>query len=174
MNAIVPSREIDPAHFRRVMGRFATGVSVITARAGGALRGMTANAFMSGSLEPPLCVISVTRRAHMHEHLVEAGRFAVNILASTQDAYATHFAGRPVFGLDPVFEDVDGVPTLADASARIVAKIAATHDCGDHSLFIGHILSMGSDERPPLLFHAGRYAYLVPAHGEESPVPEFW
>jgi flavin reductase len=174
MNLIAPSREIDPVYFRKVMGRFATGVSVITARAGGATRGMTANAFMSGSLEPPLCIVSVTKRAHMHEHLIEAARFAVNILASTQDEIATHFAGRPVIGLDPAFEEVDGVPTLADASARIVASTVAMHDCGDHTIFIGGISVMGADERPPLLYHAGRFAYLVPAHGEESPVPEFW
>ena len=81
------------------MGRFATGVTVITATVAGDTRGMTANAFMSGSLDPPLCVISVTKRAHMHGHLIAAGRFAVNILASGQEDYATHFAGRPIPGL---------------------------------------------------------------------------
>jgi flavin reductase (DIM6/NTAB) family NADH-FMN oxidoreductase RutF len=171
---IEPAHEISPAHFRRVMGRFATGVTVITARAGGEVRGMTANAFMSGSLDPPLCIVSVTKRAHMHGHLEAAGGFAVNILTVGQESYASHFAGRPVQGMKPAFADVAGIPTLADAAARIVAEIASTADCGDHTIFIGHIRWMAADDRPPLLFHAGRYAYLVPVHGEEAPHPEFW
>jgi flavin reductase (DIM6/NTAB) family NADH-FMN oxidoreductase RutF len=174
MNIPEPAREIEAAHFRRVMGRFATGVTVITARAHGEVRGMTANAFMSGSLEPPLCIISVTKRAHMHAQLEAAGAFAVNILTVGQENYANHFAGRPIPDLHPPFADVDGVPTLADASARIVAELASTTDCGDHTIFIGHIRWMAADDRPPLLYHAGRFAYLVPAHGEDVPHPEFW
>jgi flavin reductase (DIM6/NTAB) family NADH-FMN oxidoreductase RutF len=174
MNVIEPAHEIGAAHFRKVMGRFATGVTVITARAGDDVRGMTANAFMSGSLEPPLCIISVTKRAHMHDHLPTAGSFAVNILTIGQEDYATHFAGRPIPGLEVPFAYVRGVPTIGDTSARIVADIASTADCGDHTIFIGHIRWMTADVRPPLLYHAGRYAYLVPAHGDDVPHPEFW
>jgi flavin reductase (DIM6/NTAB) family NADH-FMN oxidoreductase RutF len=174
MNVVEPAHEISPDHFRKVMSSFATGVTVITARAGGEVRGMTANAFMSGSLEPPLCIISVTKRAHMHGHLIEAGRFAVNILTVGQEDYASHFAGRPIPGLEVPFAEVKGIPTLAEASARIAAEVTTTYDCGDHTIFIGHILAMSADDRPPLLYHAGRYAYLVPAHGEEAPHPEFW
>ncbi len=174
MNVIEPAHEISAAHFRKVMGRFATGVTVITARDGDDVRGMTANAFMSGSLEPPLCIISVTKRAHMHGHLEAAGSFAVNILTIGQEDYATHFAGRPIPGLEVPFADVRGVPTIGDTSARIVADIASAADCGDHTIFIGHIRWMTADDRPPLLYHAGRYAYLVPAHGEDVPHPEFW
>ena len=76
MNALEPRREIDPALFRRVMGSFATGVTVILAEVKGETRGMTANAFMSGSLEPPLCIVSVAKRAHMHAHLAAAERFS--------------------------------------------------------------------------------------------------
>ncbi len=169
-----PAREISPAHFRKVMGRFATGVTVITARANGTVRGMTANAFMSGSLEPVLCVVSVAKRAHMHAHLTAAGTFAVNILTIGQDDYATHFAGHPIPGFDPPIAEVEGVPTLAEATARIVADTVSTADCGDHTLFIGHIRWMAADNRPPLLYHAGRYAYLVAAPGEDVPQPEFW
>jgi flavin reductase (DIM6/NTAB) family NADH-FMN oxidoreductase RutF len=166
--------EIDPAHFRRVMGRFPTGVTVITATAAGETRGMTANAFMSGSLDPPLCVVSVTKRARMHPVLSAAGRFAVNILAFGQEHYATHYSGRPIPGLLVEFRDVGGVTILADASAWLTAETAATHDCGDHTLFIGHIRSMEADERPPLVYHAGLYAALVPTHEAAQPVPEFW
>ena len=174
MNAVDHRSEIDPLHFRRVMGRFATGVTVITAEAGGAMRGMTANAFMSGSLDPPLCIVSVTKRAHMHAHLLAAGRFAVNILAAGQEELATHFAGRPVPGLDVPFVRVGGIPTVPDVAAWMTAEVAATHDCGDHTIFIGHIHEMADNDRPPLLYHAGRYAALVPIRDGSPALPEFW
>ena len=174
MNVIEPAHEISAAHFRQVMGRFATGVTVITARAGDDVRGMTANAFMSGSLQPPLCMISVTKRAHMHDHLPAAGAFAVNILTVGQEHYATHFAGRPIPGLDVPFVDVRGVPTIGDTSARIVADIASTADCGDHTIFIGHIHYMAADNRPPLVYHASHYATITYLGDITAPLPEFW
>jgi flavin reductase len=174
MNQPQRLHEIEPFHFRKVMGRFATGVTVITAGVGGERYGMTANAFMSGSLDPPLCVISVAKRAHMHARLSEAGRFAVNILAAGQADFATHFAGRPVPGLPIRFADIGGVPVLADASACVTAELEVTHDCGDHTIFVGHISVMRDHERPPLLLYAGHYAALVPTHGPETPLPEFW
>ncbi len=174
MTSAEPAHEIDPRHFRKVMGRFATGVTVITATAHGETRGMTANAFMSGSLEPPLCVVSVTKRAHMHDHLIAAGRFVVNILAVGQEDFANHYSGHPLPGLDPSFEPVAGVLALPMASAWITAEVVAEHDCGDHTIFIGHIRFMAADERPPLVYHAGRYASLVPTRDAVAPVPEFW
>jgi flavin reductase (DIM6/NTAB) family NADH-FMN oxidoreductase RutF len=167
--------EIGPARFRQVMGRFATGVTVITAEAKGEIRGMTANAFMSGSLEPPLCVVSIAKRAHMHGTILAAGRFAVNMLAHGQDNLSAHFAGRPVPGLQPRFCHREDVPVLDDAGARIVTQLHASHDCGDHTLFVGRILHMEADERPPLIVHASHYASLMYA-GDDADVPsvEFW
>ncbi len=154
---------LERAHFRKVMGRFATGVTVITARAEGETRGMTANAFMSGSLEPPLCVVSIDKRAHMHGHLARAGRFAVNILARDQESHARHFAGRPDPALRVVFSELYGIPTLAAAAARMTAELSAAHDCGDHTLFIGRVLFMTAGDKPPLLFYASRYGGLAGA-----------
>ena len=151
----------DAALFRRVMGRFASGLTVITARVDTEVRGMTASAFMSGSLEPPLLVIAIALRANMYDHLMAAGRFAVNVLADGQKDVATHFSGRAVDGLNPEFVLMDGVPTLADACATLVARTAATYECGDHTLFVGHILSMSADDRPPLVYHAGRFASIA-------------
>lgn len=166
---------IDPARFRQVMSRFASGVTVITAEAHGEIRGMTANAFMSGSLHPPLCVVSIAKRARMHETITAAGRFGVNMLANGQEPISGHFAGRPIAGAAIGFIHKVETPLLADACARLVATIAASHDCGDHTLFIGHILDMEADGRPPLVVHASRYASLMYA-GEEAGVPsiEFW
>jgi flavin reductase len=174
MNAAEPLKTIDPQLFRHVMGRFASGVTVVVADVGGDTRGMTANAFMSGSLTPPLCVVSVAKRAHMHAHLIAAGRFSVNILAAGQEDFASHFAGRPVPGMRVAFRPVGGVHALPGASAVITAETAAHHDCGDHTLFIGHIIEMMSDDRPPLLYYASKFAALVPLREESPALPEFW
>jgi len=166
----------DAQHFRRVMGQFASGVTVITTLHDNEVRGMTANAFMSGSLEPPLCVVSVAKRARMHGFVSASGRFAVNVLAHDQADAAIHFAGRPNPKLRVDIDWVDGLPVLADASAHMAADVAAAHDCGDHTLFVGHLFHMDADKaRQPLLYHEGRFGSLV--HTREDamvPAPEFW
>ena len=166
---------VDSKLFRRVMGRFATGVTVITAEAEGGVRGMTANAFMSGSLSPPLCIISVATKARLHDALKETGHFGVSILAQGQEAISQHFAGQGVAQPDLLFEHIGGVPVLSGVCAAIAAEIVACHDCGDHSLFIGHILGLRDDERPPLAFHAGQYATVH--HRKQTPANptiDFW
>ena len=107
--------------FRRVMASFVTGVTVITTQVRGEVRGMTANAFLSGSLEPPLCVVSVGKKARMHGFLLEAGHFGVNILARGQEDLIGHFAGRPVEGLDPKYEYAGDTPVFAHANAATPA-----------------------------------------------------
>lgn len=166
---------IDHALFRKVMGSFATGVTVISTEARGEVRGMTANAFMSGSLEPPLCVISVATRARIHPLLVDAGHFGVSILARDQERLSTHFAGSPVADTAPEFVRVGRTPLLANASANIAADIVVRHDCGDHSLFVGRILHLEAFARAPLIVHEGRYASLTYSM-ERAPewVADFW
>lgn len=174
MTMVERRREIDPGVFRKVMGSFATGVTVILAEHDGEMRGMTANAFMSGSLEPPLCLVSVAKRAHMHEHLPKAAAFSVNILAAGQEHLASHFAGRPVPFFQPSFDRHGDVPILLGTVASIVAEIAAAHDCGDHTLYVGHIEWMRAEDRTPLLYHASRFAGLVKLNEASPSVPEFW
>lgn len=166
---------MDQRLFRRVMGRFASGVTVITAGDGEEVRGMTASAFMSASLDPPLCVVSIAKRAQMHAHLAGSRFLGVNILAEGQVEVSERFAGRFVPGPAPAFDRIASVPLIADACARIAAEIVARHDCGDHTLIVGLILHMDADDRPPLLHHAGHYAGLVYRSGvHDLPVPEFW
>jgi flavin reductase (DIM6/NTAB) family NADH-FMN oxidoreductase RutF len=167
------AHSVDPQLFRRVMGRFATGVTVITAAANGETHGMTANAFMSGSLEPPLCVVSVAKRAHMHAFMTKTDCFAVNILAEGQERVADHFAGKTKSKNGTAFATIDGTPVLAEASARILADTVASHDCGDHTLFIGHIRAMSTDDRPPLVYHAARFGAFEP-HGADGSAPDIW
>lgn len=153
------------------MGRFASGVTVITATADGRIRGMTASAFMSGSLDPPLCLVSVSTGSGMCGHLVEAGRFGVNILGSEQQRLAMHFGVRPVAGLEVALGDAEGIPILADAAARLTADTVAIHPCGDHMIFVGQIRRADADERLSLLYHTSRFAALV-TDAESASVPE--
>lgn len=166
--------EVDQALFRSVMGRFVTGVTVLTVDTPNGPRGMTANAFLSASLQPPLCVVSVAKRARILPCLREAGRFGVSILAVDQKDHAVHFSGRPVDGLHPEFEMLDTVPMLSGTVARMAADIEAEHDCGDHVLFVGHVRRMVADERPPLVYYRGGFGPLAGSSADEVPVPEFW
>ncbi len=172
--AASPRSKIDPHLFRRTMGGFATGVTVITVAVGGATHGMTANAFMSGSLEPPLCVVSIAKRAHTHAMVQNAGRFGVNVLGADQQDVALYFAGKKSLDVEAHFERIDDVPMLRDCAARIGARVANQCDCGDHTLFIGAILFMDSNDRPPLLYHRSAFGALAPQRLEKVPTPEFW
>jgi flavin reductase (DIM6/NTAB) family NADH-FMN oxidoreductase RutF len=162
--------------FRRVMASFVTGVTVITTQVRGEIRGMTANAFMSGSLEPPLCVVSVGKKARMHAFLLESGHFGVNVLARGQEPLIGHFAGRPVEGTDPKYDHVGDTPLFAHAIAAIAAKVTARHECGDHSLFIGHIFALrhGGDGLSPIVLHVGKLASLMPHEKTIWPTLDFW
>ena len=165
---------VDPTLFREVMGSFATGVTVITTATRGEVRGMTANAFMSGSLSPPLCVISVARAARMHGFLAEAGHFGVSILSQDQLRLSA-FAGQTDADLKVCFDDIGRTTVLADAAGTISADILSTHDCGDHSIFIGRIVDLRAGSEEPLLVHRGRYASLTySALASAGPTIEFW
>ena len=162
--------------FRQVMASFVTGVTVVTTQVRGEIRGMTANAFMSGSLEPPLCVISVGTTARMHAFLLEAGHFGVSILARGQESLIGHFAGRPIEGLDVKYEYAGATPLLAHANATLAARVIARHACGDHSLFVGQIFALRhADGLAPIVLHVGRLAALVHSHEQTVwPTLDFW
>lgn len=168
--------EITHELFRRVMASFVTGVTVVTTKVRGEIRGMTANAFMSGSLEPPLCVISVATTARMHAFLLEAGHFGISILARGQESLIGHFAGRPIEALDVKYEYAGDTPLLANANATLAAKVIARHPCGDHSLFVGHIFALQhTSGMGPIVLHVGRLASLVHSHEQTIwPTLDFW
>ncbi len=147
--------------FRKTLGRFATGVTVVTVRLGDRVHGMTANAFLSVSLDPPLVLVSVDRRARMHGLLREAGRYGVSVLAEDQRALADHFAGRVQEGLEISFEERAGVPLLEGALAHVVARVVEAHPAGDHTLFLGEVEHLHHREGLPLLFYAGRYGRMA-------------
>ena len=166
---------IDPTLFRRAMSSFATGITVITTEVRGEIRGMTVNAFMSGSLEPPLCIVSVGKRARTHDMLIAAGNFSVSILAQGQEKLCVHFGGKPFADLQPVFDYMGRAPVLPGASVTIAADIVACHECGDHSIFVGHIVHLRAGIAPPLVLHGGRFAALMYSDEEfAAPVIDLW
>jgi flavin reductase (DIM6/NTAB) family NADH-FMN oxidoreductase RutF len=153
----------DPAAaFRRTLGMFATGVTVITTQAGDQVHGMTANAFMSVSLRPPLVVISVDRRARMHALLHEGRRYGISVLADEQRALSDRFAGRTGEGTEEVeFDVVHETPLVRGALAHLVARVVRSNWGGDHSLFVGQVEYARYGEGQPLLFQGGRYQHLL-------------
>ncbi len=154
--------EIDPRAFRRTMGLFATGVTVITARVGDTIHGMTANAVTSVSLDPLLVLFCVDNRARMSHVIDEAGRFAINILSEEQQALSGHFAGRAAADLTVTFAETDGVPTLPGNLATLVCTVDRTYDGGDHRVVFGRVdaLAGAADDARPLLYYAGGYRQL--------------
>ncbi len=155
--------EGDPAlAFRKTLGMFATGVTVLTTRVGEQVHGMTANAFMSVSLRPPLVLISIDRRARMGAMLHEGTRFGVSVLEAKQTGLSDRFAGRVAEDLpEAAFEVVHETPLVDGALAHLVARVVRSYWGGDHSLFLGQVEFARYGEGRPLLFHGGRYERLI-------------
>ena len=155
--------EGDPAlAFRRTLGMFATGVTVLTTRVGEQVHGMTANAFMSVSLQPPLVLISIDRRARMGALLHEGTRFGVSVLEAKQTGLSDRFAGRVGDELpEATFEVIHETPLVEGALAHLVARVVRSYWGGDHSLFLGQVEFARYGDGRPLLFHGGRYERLI-------------
>jgi len=157
-------QEFTSIEFRNTVGSFATGVTVITTRGHDHLYGMTANAFSSVSLDPPLVLVCVIRDTEGSRNITSNGIFAVNVLGEPQEAISRYFAARErPRGLDafrdvPHREAVTGAPVIDGAAAFLDCRLAATHDAGDHLIFVGEVVGLGQDpDVRPLIFHGGRY-----------------
>ncbi|HYL58574.1 MAG TPA: flavin reductase family protein [Candidatus Acidoferrales bacterium] len=152
---------IDKNELRRVMGHFATGVTVITSvRASGELHGLTANAFTSVSLVPPLLLICVDKKAESYPCFEESKIFTVNVLAADQEALSRKFAvsGGNKFEGVSYHLGANGAPILAGALAYIECKVSNTVDAGDHTVYLGEIQQAETPhEGKPLLFFRGGY-----------------
>lgn len=157
---------MDDILFRNAMGKFATGVTVLTTVNEGAPHGMTANAFMSVSLDPKLVVISIGHKARFLEKVSASQKFGVSILADDQEQYSRIFAGQTEGS--PEFVNLAGIPVLHGAVARIACEVVSTHIEGDHTLFIGRVLDIQLEEKNPLLFFGGKYRKLVELANVES------
>lgn len=146
-----------PVAFREAASRFVTGVTVVTVPDGdGRLAGMTANSFVTVSLSPPTVLISVMP-GRMHRAIDRLGRYGVNVLPEGARGLSTHFAGRPVTGLSPDHDLVDGLPRLHGCAAFFACTVTRQVDVGDHTLFIAEVAHCEHSDAPPLVFFSSRY-----------------
>ncbi len=152
--------------FRAALGLFATGVTIVTARAAdGSLIGLTANSFNSVSLEPPLVLWSLAKRAGSLPVFAKGSHYAINILAAEQKALVQRFASKAADKFEGVAftEGAGGAPVLAGVAASFECFNRSQYDEGDHVIFVGQVEHCASDAaRSPLIFHGGRFFTELP------------
>jgi flavin reductase (DIM6/NTAB) family NADH-FMN oxidoreductase RutF len=153
----------DPQKQRRILGHFATGVTVLTTDGVAGGHGMTANAFTSLSLDPPLVLVAVDKRAAMLDFLHKNRCFAVNILRHDQEELSRRFAmpGPKDFSDVNATTRITGSPILSAAVAFLDCRVHSILPGGDHEIFVGEILAGDFDGGDPLLYYAGRYRRLA-------------
>jgi flavin reductase (DIM6/NTAB) family NADH-FMN oxidoreductase RutF len=154
---------MDVSTYRKVIGHFATGVTVVTTAVDGWLHGMTANAVASVSLDPLLVLVCIDKAARANRQCAEAGRFGINILAWDQEQVARMFAvtARPerhrLRGL-PFRIGPHGTPWIEGCLAYLECDVESRYDGGDHDIFVGRVLhGEVASTKPPLLFYRGVY-----------------
>lgn len=154
---------IDANDLRQCLGRFATGVTVITCTDDeGRRRGVTANSFTSVSLDPPLVLWSIATQCSSCESYVKAGRFVINILAAEQKGLSRYFAQSGLTLCDDVPHELrpHGSIILSDALAWIECRAYRVSECGDHHMILGEVVDYNFTDSVPLLFYSGRYTSL--------------
>lgn len=156
---------LDALEYRRVVGRFATGVTVVTTLLDGEQHAMTCNSFTSVSLEPVLVLFCAEKVARFHSAVLSSGSWAVSVLAQGQEGVSRHFAarGRELEGqfdeLPHTVGPVTGAAVLDGAIAALECRTVSTTDAGDHTVVIGEVLGLGVPDASgdPLLYYEGRY-----------------
>lgn len=149
---------IDPMRFRTVMGRFASGVTVVTYDHDGQPAGTTVNAFLSVSLNPALVLVSMRRESRFAHSVALGDTYGVNVLGEDQEHFSRHFGGSRQADLDEPFIHHRGTPLLFGSLAQIIAKVVDVHPAGDHLLYIGAVEFLACcTETRPLIFYSGKY-----------------
>lgn len=155
MSGFHPQVNISEQAFKEAMSRFPSGVTVIMTLGEDELSvGMTASAFVSVSLSPPLVLESVAKTAQMHTHLMQSERYSVSILTARQAAVSNHFAGFGDESFTPVITEIDGLPAIQGSLARVACRIISRVDMGDHTLFIGQAqrVELEESDEPALIY----------------------
>jgi flavin reductase (DIM6/NTAB) family NADH-FMN oxidoreductase RutF len=172
--AVAPMDADQQRWLRQMMARFATGVTVVAARHGPLLAGMTANAIASISIDPPLLMASINRKSETHGAILGSHSFAVSVLADGQQALADCFAQPTTAGklqrfCDAPWHDAEtGSPILDGAIAYFDCRLVAQHPGGDHTMFVGEIVAAGFEEAAePLIWYGSGYRRLM-----TEPAPE--
>jgi len=164
---------ISSRQFRNALGAFATGVTIVTTRnRSGEDIGLTANSFNSVSLQPPMVLWSLAKSSYSLPAFLESGYFAVHVLSSSQEDLSLTFAtlGADKFAGLTLERGKNGIPLLAGCSARFQCRTAFNYEGGDHVIFVGEVEAFDHFNRPPLVFHSGRYAVTV--ERPAAPVPQ--
>jgi flavin reductase (DIM6/NTAB) family NADH-FMN oxidoreductase RutF len=155
---------VTPDEFRAALGRFSSGVTVITVETpSGDVHGMTASSFCSVSLQPPLVLVCVDHLAETYLHVQERGRFGVSILKEDQEALSEFFADPErnpdaARRLDIHYSHMkSGIPVVAGTLANLDCTVVQSHAAGDHTIFVADVKQVSVDEGTPLLYFRGRY-----------------
>jgi flavin reductase ActVB len=157
------SPPVSSDEFRAVLGRFPSGVTVVTTTgADGSDQGMTVSAFCSLSLDPPLILICIEKTASVHDALVRSNGFVINVLAATQEQVARRFSIVDIDRFDGVgfTRSSDGYAVLDDVLSVIECRRRALHDGGDHTIIVGEVDASRVGAGVPLLYYRGGYAQL--------------
>jgi len=172
-----PSRSnVDPRAFRTALGNFATGVTIVTTQGvTGEDVGITANSFNSVSLDPPMILWSLARKAWSLPAFLNNPYFAVHILAADQDDLSQRFAtqGTSKFAGLAIERGQGNVPLLTGCAARFHCRTAFKYEGGDHIIFVGEVVAFDTGQRAPLLYHAGRYAMAVQKPAPDAPAGDW-
>ncbi len=157
---------VDAASFRRALGQFASGVTVVTTcDRGGRPLGLTVSAFCSVSLHPPLVLVCIDQRAETNLGMRESGLFAVSVLREDQEDVSRRFASTAhdkLEGLE-LAAGRQGLPLVPGALAHVQCRVRSFHDEGDHTVWVGEVLALAVQPGRPLLYHAGAYRRLPEA-----------
>jgi len=163
-----PDATADADAYRAAMRRWPSGVTVITMVSDGVPHGMTASAFTSVSVAPPMVLVVIDRRWRSHARVAATGAFCVNVLAADQSMRSDVFAGRVGDAVDrfadvPYGTAVTGCPCFDDAVAWFDCVVDRAYDAGDHTIFVGRVAAChaGDENATPLVFHNTRYARLI-------------
>ena len=155
---------LDAREFRNAMGCFATGVTVVTAKAqDGEKVGCTANSFSSVSLDPPLVLWAIAKNANSYDAFMAAKHFAIHVLHAGQEHVSRLFATKDAdkFAQVPWTEGQDGTPLLEDYSVRFECTTEHLYEGGDHIIVVGRVHAMDNPDAEPLGFYQGKYARIV-------------
>lgn len=154
---------IDEARFRQVMGRFASGVTVVTTAHAGRLGGLTVSSFTSLSLNPMLVLVCIDRRAASHGLIADAGMYAINMLAEGQEYLSRRFASAESEKFTAGTYEISprGLPLLHGVLAQIECRVQTAFPGGDHTIFVGEVLAARCDEERPLLYYRSGYHQLA-------------
>ena len=161
----------DGQDFRKALGSFTTGVTIVTTSdAEGRDVGMTANSFNSVSLKPPMVLWSLAKTSSSIDAFRQAPHFAVHILAADQEGLSARFSTKGIDRFEGLLLERgdNAIPLLPGCAARLECRTAFQHEGGDHIIFVGEVTALTTSDQPPLVFHGGRYSWVIKKENGEA------